>query len=76
MEDAAIHELDIGNGMALFAVFDGHGGSSFCYLGFEVSECVRQVFINILKGTPEFTKKDYVGALDITFKKVDEYLIS
>lgn len=27
MEDAAIHEPDIGDGNALFAVFDGHGGS-------------------------------------------------
>lgn len=26
MEDAAIHELNIGDGNALFAVFDGHGG--------------------------------------------------
>ena len=26
MEDAAIHETDIGDGNALFAVFDGHGG--------------------------------------------------
>lgn len=26
MEDAAIHELDIGNNNSLFAVFDGHGG--------------------------------------------------
>lgn len=29
MEDAAIHELDIGDGNALFAVFDGHGGTSY-----------------------------------------------
>lgn len=28
MEDAAIHELDIGDGNSLFAVFDGHGGIS------------------------------------------------
>jgi hypothetical protein len=28
MEDAAIHSLDIGEGNALFAVFDGHGGNS------------------------------------------------
>ena len=28
MEDAAIHQLDIGDGNALFAVFDGHGGNS------------------------------------------------
>ena len=26
MEDAAICEVDIGDGNALFAVFDGHGG--------------------------------------------------
>ena len=27
MEDATIHELDIGDGNSLFAVFDGHGGT-------------------------------------------------
>ena len=27
MEDAAISEVDIGDGNALFAVFDGHGGT-------------------------------------------------
>lgn len=27
MEDAAIAELDIGNGNSLFGVFDGHGGN-------------------------------------------------
>lgn len=26
MEDAAISQLDIGNGNSIFAVFDGHGG--------------------------------------------------
>lgn len=34
MEDAAIHETDIGDGNALFAVFDGHGGIIFSYKGF------------------------------------------
>lgn len=29
MEDADIHELDIGDGNSLFAVFDGHGGIKF-----------------------------------------------
>jgi serine/threonine protein phosphatase PrpC len=28
MEDAAIHEINIGDGNSLFAVFDGHGGTS------------------------------------------------
>jgi len=27
MEDAAIHEVDLGDGNALFGVFDGHGGT-------------------------------------------------
>ena len=27
MEDAAISELDIGNGNSIFGVFDGHGGT-------------------------------------------------
>ena len=26
MEDAVIHQLDIGDGNCVFAVFDGHGG--------------------------------------------------
>ena len=29
MEDAAIHETNLGDGNALFGVFDGHGGTSF-----------------------------------------------
>ena len=27
MEDAAIHECDLGDGNSLFGVFDGHGGN-------------------------------------------------
>lgn len=27
MEDACIHKLELGDGNALFAVFDGHGGT-------------------------------------------------
>ena len=33
MEDAAIHEVDIGDGNSLFAVFDGHGGNYKFYSG-------------------------------------------
>lgn len=76
MEDAAIHELDIGDGNSLFAVFDGHGGSDRLYLGVEVSQCVKQVFVSILKSTLEYNNKDYILALDVTFRKIDEYLLS
>lgn len=44
MEDAAIHNLDIGDGNALFAVFDGHGGP-------QVSQYVSEIFVEILKQT-------------------------
>ena len=37
MEDAAIHETDIGDGNSLFAVYDGHGGLLFLIIGHEVS---------------------------------------
>ncbi len=40
MEDAAISELDIGNGNSIFGVFDGHGGKSVLTLGIEVSKFV------------------------------------
>lgn len=34
MEDAAIHNCDIGDGNGLFAVFDGHGGIQYLNPGF------------------------------------------
>ena len=76
MEDAAIHQLSIGDGNALFAVFDGHGGKNTIDSGSEVSEYVSQIFLDILKSLPEYTKKNYVSALDIAFKKVDEAIVS
>lgn len=69
MEDAAIHELDIGDGNSLFAVFDGHGGP-------EVSKFVAKIFVPLLKSCPEYLAKKYVEALDITFKKVDQQILS
>lgn len=69
MEDAAIHTLDIGDGNSLFAVFDGHGG-------FEVSEYVGKYFTDVLKSTPEYAKRNYEGALDSAFKKIDEMMLS
>ena len=48
-----IHELDIGDGNSLFAVFDGHGGS-------EVSLCVAQIFVGKMKSSPLYQKKKYL----------------
>lgn len=51
MEDAAIHEVDIGDENALFAVFDGHGGTTNLYIGLEVSKYVEKIFISQLKNS-------------------------
>ena len=40
MEDACIHELNLGDGNAIFGVFDGHGGIIYYYIGHEVSKYV------------------------------------
>ena len=32
---------------------------------------VSEIFVDVLKAQPEYGKKDYVKALDLTFKKVD-----
>ena len=42
MEDACIHEVDIGEENALFAVFDGHGGSG-------ASEFAKNNFVKIFE---------------------------
>jgi len=41
MEDAHIENIDIGNGIALFAIFDGHGG-------IEIAKFCEAHFINLL----------------------------
>jgi serine/threonine protein phosphatase PrpC len=46
MEDSHIAELDLGNGISFFGVYDGHGGEKHnsintTYLGNEVAEFVR-----------------------------------
>ncbi len=33
-------------------------------------------FVRVLKDTPEYSKKDYVKALDYAFKKIDELIDS
>jgi protein phosphatase 1G len=32
MEDAHIANLDLGDGVSIFGVFDGHGGSIFIFI--------------------------------------------
>lgn len=69
MEDAAIHEVELADGNALFGVFDGHGGH-------EVSQYVEQKFVKILTQLEAYKKKNYVDALDQAFKLMDEMISS
>lgn len=66
-EDAHIASF-IGE-VAIFGVFDGHGGK-------EVSLYVKDVFVAELQKLPEFKNKDYGAALTAIFKRMDELLDS
>lgn len=46
------------------------------YLGPEVSRYVSKVFVDLLKRTTEYGKKQYVKALDYTFMKIDDLIDS
>lgn len=76
MEDASIHEVDIGDENALFAVFDGHGGRSILILGVEVSKYVEKIFISQLKNSKLYKEGRYEEALLETFRRVDELIQS
>ena len=79
MEDAHISKPDLTKDISsafipvdvskagLFAVFDGHGGK-------EVAKFCQDHFLLELVNTPEFKKKDFVGALKQTFHKMDEMI--
>ena len=68
MEDAHICtevKLPSGDTGHLFGVFDGHGGA-------EVSKFVEDNFIKILTSSAEWKAKNYEGALDSCFMKLDD----
>ena len=69
MEDSHIAELDLGDGNALFGVFDGHGGP-------EVAKFVRVHFTKNLISSAAYKRKDYKKSLEDTFMKMDRLLLS
>lgn len=76
MEDAAIHEVNLGDGNSLFAVFDGHGGNSLFILGHEVSKYVESRFVQLLLSLNNYKDKKYTMALDEAFRLMDEQIMS
>ena len=69
MEDSHISNLDFAPGMALFAVFDGHGGS-------EVAKFCSDYFGKELLKNPAFQEGDYKLALEQTFVNLDIILLT
>ena len=64
MEDAHITDPDFDTGVALFAVFDGHGGD-------EISKYVAKHYGPLLKALPTYKSKDYKAALRESFFAID-----
>lgn len=69
MEDAHICNTNLGAGMALFGVFDGHGGQ-------EVALYVKKYYAKILSNLPAFKMRNYRLALEESFLKMDEQMLT
>lgn len=71
MEDAhlAAPEFDVGRGLGLFGVFDGHGGSA-------VAKLVAEMMPAALRQQPAFLAGKYGEALTQTFLHLDTFLAS
>jgi serine/threonine protein phosphatase PrpC len=68
MEDSHIAELDMGNGVHFFGVYDGHGGKRITplkfaylrtYIGNEVADFVRDHLADELRKMASFKSGDY-----------------
>ena len=66
----------MGDGNSLFAVFDGHGGTTSIIWGHEVSKYVAEKFINQLVKLPNYKNKEYLAALDEAFRLMDDLIAS
>ena len=69
MEDSYIGEMDVGDGNAVFGVFDGHGGK-------EVAKFVQNHFVKNLISCAAYKRKDFKLALENTFLKMDRLLLT
>jgi serine/threonine protein phosphatase PrpC len=68
MEDAHICNDNInGQGVGLFAIFDGHGG-------IEAAKFCERHFLEVLLRNPNFLSKQYAKALEETFLEMDNLM--
>lgn len=66
MEDSHVH-TSIGDDVALYAVFDGHGGA-------QVADFCQRHIAEVVISCEQYKGCDYGGALTESFKKIDEFL--
>lgn len=69
MEDSHIANTNLGNGVSLFGVFDGHGGQ-------EVALYVKKHFTKQLISLSSYKSKNYRLALEEVFYKMDEMMLT
>ena len=69
MEDAHLADTSLPGGLAIFAVFDGHGG-------IEIADFCARNMVNVLTSLPKFEQKYYDGALKECFMQLDELIKS
>jgi len=69
MEDSHIAVTNLSNGVSVFGVFDGHGGQ-------EVALYVKKHYIKLLTALPSFKSKNYRLALEESFFKIDEQMLT
>jgi len=70
MEDAHICNENInGQGIGLFAIFDGHGG-------IEAAKFCERHFLDVLLKNQNFINKQYAKALEETFLEMDVLMIN
>lgn len=69
-EDSHIVEItQLGSDIQLYGVFDGHGGS-------QVALWVQDNFVKIMQDLPSFKSGDYGRALEETYLKIDELVLT
>ena len=69
MEDSHICNTSLGGGNSLFGVFDGHGGQ-------EVAFYVKKHYSKILTSLQSYKTKNYKKALEESFLKIDEQMLT
>lgn len=62
--------------MSVFAIFDGHGGNQYSYLGPEVAQFAKHHILHCLADNGYFITKNYERALAEVFLHLDYLMLA